>query len=193
MKDDQKKTGEDELRPHVYDGIQEYDNKLPNWWLMTFYIAIIITVVYWFTYYNAQMVESDAERVDTEMARIEEARLAAIGDLNNDTLWQMSRNSGFVEAGRAVYMEKCLTCHGAELQGGIGQNLVDAHWLYGNEPMAVYTIVSGGSPNKASGMQSWIGELGPKRVSQVVAFVLSHHDPEELAAASVEKPGQLDY
>ena len=39
---------DDQLRPHEFDGIQEYDRRLPNWWLATFYGAIIFWVGYWF-------------------------------------------------------------------------------------------------------------------------------------------------
>jgi cytochrome c oxidase cbb3-type subunit 3 len=35
------------LRPHEFDGIQEYDQRLPNWWLATLYIAILWAFFSW--------------------------------------------------------------------------------------------------------------------------------------------------
>lgn len=176
------------LRPHVYDGIQEYDNRLPNWWLWTFYGAVIFSVLYWFSFYDAEIVPSDAERMEMAMAKVEEARLAAIGEVNNETLWQMARNPGFIEAGKTIFADKCVACHGENLDGGIGLNLVDSEWKWGNEPMSVFAIVKNGSPDKTAGMQSWISELGPQKVSQVVAYVLSYHSPEELARHTTLNP-----
>lgn len=182
-----KSPQDDKLRPHVYDGIQEYDNRLPNWWLWTFYGAVIFSVLYWFSWYNADVMESDAAVVEAQMAKVEEARLAAIGEINNDTLWQMSRNEGFVSAGEEIYREKCVACHGPDLKAGAGLagvSLVDDEWKWGNQPLSVYAVVTNGSPDKMAGMQAWVGELGPQKVSQVVAFVLSHHTEQEMADAS---------
>jgi cytochrome c oxidase cbb3-type subunit 3 len=71
---DPKNKYEDKLRPHVYDGIQEYDNHMPNWWLWSFYGAIIFSVIYWFSFYDARIMKSDEEIVDAKMAEVEEAR-----------------------------------------------------------------------------------------------------------------------
>jgi len=185
---DHKKPTEENLRPHVYDGIQEYDNRLPNWWLWTFYAAVIFSVAYWFSWYDAGIMKSDAEVIEAEMAKVEEARLAAIGNIDDATLWQMSRNTGFVEAGATIYKDKCVACHGAELTGGIGVSLVDSEWKWGNHPMSIYSVVVNGSPDKMAGMQAWMNELGPAKVSQVVAFILSHHSPDEMAEAESLNP-----
>jgi cytochrome c oxidase cbb3-type subunit 3 len=185
---DKPQEPDDNLRPHIYDGIQEYDNRLPNWWLWTFYGACIFSVLYWFSWYDAEITLSDAELVEAQMAEVEEARLAAIGEISNETLWQMSSNPGFIEAGAGIYQDKCVACHGAALDGGIGLNLVDTEWKWGNEALSVYAIVANGSPDKTAGMQAWLNELGPQKVSQVVAYVLSHHSEEEMLAAETLNP-----
>lgn len=42
---------EDKLMDHDYDGIQEYDNPMPRWWLGLFYITIVFSIVY-FPYFH---------------------------------------------------------------------------------------------------------------------------------------------
>ena len=174
------------LRPHVYDGIQEYDNRLPNWWLWTFYLAVIFTVIYWFSRYDAQIAMSDAEHIAAEMAIIDEKRLAAVGELTDFTLWQMAGNPGFIAEGEKIFMDKCSECHGANLEGGIGLNLADNDWKWGNHPMSVYEVIANGSPDVTKGMQAWAPLLGPQAVSQVTAYVLSHHDAETMAGGVSE-------
>ena len=38
--------GKDQLMEHSYDGIQEYNNPMPKWWIQLFYITIIFAFIY---------------------------------------------------------------------------------------------------------------------------------------------------
>lgn len=193
----------DLLREHSFDGIQEYDQNLPNWWLFTLYIAIAFFVGYWVVYYQFDGLFTDAERLEFRMdaiARKEEARLAKM-DLNDTTLWRMSLNPAVVEAGKGIYMTNCVACHGSDLAatlGGVplpGLPLNDSEWKYGGKPTEVMKIVAEGSPDVTKGMIAWKDPLGGMdKVAKVVAFVMSHHAAPPAAQdadapAASEPPG----
>lgn len=167
--------GEDPIRAHVFDGIAEYDRRLPNWWLVTLYAGIIFAIVYWMVTQHFSRA-TDETRLAAEMQRIEAEKIAASANAPDDaTLWTMSRNPVFVDAGRATFQSTCASCHNAALTGGIGPNLVDDVWLHGGSPSEVLKTVNEGV--LAKGMPNWGPVLGGKKVSEVVAFILSKHTP----------------
>lgn len=180
------------LRPHAYDGIQEYDQRLPNWWLYTLYGAIAFSIVFWFAYMIARVMPSDAARVEAEMARLAAIRLASSIDVTNDALfWDMSRNPVFIDAGKQTFNSLCVACHLASLKGkgenptAVGPNLTDQAWIHGGTPKELYATVSKGV--LAKGMPAWEPVLGQKKSAEVVAYVLSHHQPGEPITIEVPK------
>ena len=126
--------GEDPIRAHVFDGIAEFDRRLPNWWLMLLYAGIVFSIIYWMA--TEHFGRSTNESVlEAEMQRIEAEKLASSAStLDDATLWKMSRNPVFVEAGRVTFQSTCASCHNAALTGGIGPNLVDEIWVHGAKP-----------------------------------------------------------
>lgn len=169
---------DDALREHSFDGIQEYDKRLPNWWLLTFYATIAFWIAYWFYTEQSTLAPTAEARVETELGRIEAVKLAASAtQLDDGKLWQMSRNAVFVDAGRATYQTTCASCHQASLRGtddgGIGPNLLDDTWIHGGKPTELFHVVDKGVLEK--GMPAWGPVIGARKTSEVVAFILSHH------------------
>jgi cytochrome c oxidase cbb3-type subunit 3 len=173
----------DALRPHAYDGIVEYDKRLPNWWLYTLYITIAFWLGYWGYYEWFRVGPTGAQRVEVQLARIEAQKLASTTTLDDATLWQMSRNPTFVEAGKAAFNSNCVACHLASLRGkaenptAIGVDLTDQVWIHGGRPTEVMTTITNGVLVK--GMPTWGPILGQKKISEVVAYVFSLHKEGE--------------
>lgn len=163
----------EDLRPHVYDGIYEYDKRLPNWWLFTLYGAILFSVGYWAYFHWTEHMRPGWARVQSQMEAIKLAALAGGGEPTNRQLWDFSRDPKIVEAGHATYTANCMACHGADLKGGIGQDLTDAQWIHGGEPAQIYALIRDGVADK--GMPTWGPVLGPKRIAEVAAFIISQN------------------
>lgn len=181
---------EEPVRPHTFDGIQEYDKRLPNWWLFTLYATIFFSAAYWSYFEWFGLSPSGGPRVDLAMAQIEAERMASAPALNDPSLWKASRNPVMIDAGQATFTASCVACHLASLRGkdenstAIGPNLVDTVWIHGGRPSEVYDTITKGVP--AKGMPTWGPVLGPKKITEVVAYILSHHqEGEPITAAPV--------
>lgn len=175
---------EDKLRPHTYDGIQEYDKRLPNWWLYTLYGSIAFWIVYWFAHEIARIVPTDQAQVDAEMSRIAATKLASSIDVSNDDLfWEMSQNATFTTSGKQTFDSLCMQCHLVSLRGksenpaAVGPDLTDRAWVHGGTPKEIYHTVAQGVLTK--GMPAWEPVLGQKKTAEVVAYILSRHQKGE--------------
>lgn len=160
---------------HEYDGIREYDNVLPNWWLATLWGTIIFAFGYWMYYHvletgPLQMAEYHAEMqaAEEKMALAASAR----GAVTDETLTSLAAGPA-VDEGKALFGTYCAACHGVKGEGGIGANLTDDYFLHGSKPTEILKVIEDGVPSK--GMPAWGAMLGATKVEQVTAFVLTLH------------------
>lgn len=165
--------GEIEL-DHNYDGIRELDNKLPPWWLYSFYASIVFAAIYLvrfhvFDDYNqAEEYQAEVAQAEIDIARYKETAKDLV---TIETVTLMEEPSD-LEAGKQIYLNNCVACHKADGGGGIGPNLTDEHWILGGGIKNVYkTLVEGGRPGK--GMVSWKNDFSPYELQQVASYVLT--------------------
>jgi cytochrome c oxidase cbb3-type subunit 3 len=168
-----KHEDQDQVRGHDFDGIQEYDNRLPNWWLFTLYGAVVFAVGYWILFHTSALGTLPYGQYVKEMAKAAELQLSKMsGEAPTDeSLSLVAAIPERVQAGRAIFEQFCVTCHLADASGQVGPNLTDEYWLHGGKPTQILGTVTNGVLEK--GMAAWGNQLGPRRVQDVVAYVLS--------------------
>jgi cytochrome c oxidase cbb3-type subunit 3 len=154
----------------VFDGIEEQDNRLPRWWLATFFGAIVFAFGYWLAYHSTNLLETPRRQFDREQKEMA-VKLALQNPVSDESLWALSKDGHAVEEGQKVFATICIACHKADASGSVGPNLTDRYWIHGNKPTDLYGAVMKGYQDK--GMPPWGAQLGPERTRDVVAFVLS--------------------
>lgn len=159
------------IEGHDYDGILEYDNPMPSWWLAIFYITIAWSFFYViaisFGYINTY--EDDLAIQD---ARVDAMQAAAKGDappVDAEYLAGFLGNAETLATGKAAFGTFCVACHGSEGQGGIGPNLTDPMWLHGGTLMDIHAVVHDGVIEK--GMAAWGNILSHEQLVGTVLYI----------------------
>ncbi|MCX2836772.1 c-type cytochrome [Salinimicrobium sp. MT39] len=159
---------------HNYDGIKELDNKLPPWWLYSFYASIVFAAGY-LAYYHLWDGENQVAEFEKEMLaakiQVEEYKKTA-PDLVNAENVVLLTEAAELKKGETIYQTNCMACHAPDGGGGIGPNLTDEHWILGGGIKNVFhTVSEGGRAGK--GMIAWKSSLKPAEIQQVASYVLS--------------------
>lgn len=198
---------------HSWDGIEEYDNPLPRWWLWTFYVSIVWAIGYTIAYPAWPLISSVTQgmlqtnyrkEVASEIARYDEANAPIQAKLTNVALDDIAQDAdlqGYAQnAGKAVFQTWCAQCHGAGAGGAKGYpNLRDDDWLWGGTLDDIHTTITHGIRNTEDGDARYsemprfgTDELLDKdQIRQVSAYVLALSDEPHDAALAAE--GEMVY
>jgi cytochrome c oxidase cbb3-type subunit 3 len=162
----------DPLTGHEYDGIAEYDNPMPTWWVRIFWATFVFSIGYYVHYQLTGNGSSVEESYAGEMqAYREKQAAAALGqEINEDALTRLMQDPAMMKDAQSIYKLRCVQCHADRGQGNIGPNLTDDHWIYESSSlMDLLEIVSNGRPQK--GMPTWSRTLRPVEVAQLAAYI----------------------
>lgn len=176
----QSEEGRDELLDHEADGIREFDNALPRWWLFGFYLSIAFGVLYMVNYHVLpRPLIGRAGMVAEYEAEVEAAGRTGGGPgTSTSTGLSLLTDPDSLAKGKAIFEgpeNACFSCHRADLGGLVGPNLTDDYWLYGCAFDDVAKSIATGYPLK--GMLPYgIGKkMTDEQVQQVASYILSAH------------------
>jgi cytochrome c oxidase cbb3-type subunit III len=185
----------DELLNHEYDGIREFDNALPRWWLYGFYLTIVFAIVYAINYHAlstplwgkpGMVAEYEAEMADAAVFASNRpgptgpvATLAALTDEES------------LAKGQELYegSHLCAACHREDLGGLVGPNLADDLWIHGCTPAELVTNIASGFPMLGMLPYGSGAPMNDEELLQVVSYILSKRgsNPADARAADPER------
>lgn len=195
---------------HEWDGIEEWNNPLPKWWLYIFYATIIWAIGYWLVYPAWPTVSSYSKgffgysqrgQVSKDVAASQAEKAVfrdKIAGSDLDAIKADPELFGFALAGgQAAFGDNCAPCHGRGAQGAFGYpNLRDDAWLWGGSLDAIHQTIQHGirAEDQATRMSMMpafgkLGMLNREQVSDTAEYVMSlsgNEDDAEAAARGKE-------
>ncbi len=187
---------------HEWDGIAEFNNPLPRWWVIVFMVCIAWALVFAVVmpsfpaahrYFGGLLGYSSRADLRANLGETANARsqwlepmksLSAPAIVANPELLQVAMRGGEV-----IFKENCAACHGI---GGTGSKgypaLVDDEWMWGGTlPEIVQTITHGvrnEDPNSHNSMMPAFGRDGLLDRAQIATLA------DYIVAISSGQPGK---
>ena len=196
---------------HEWDGIREYDNPLPRWWLWVFYATVVWALFYVIAYPAIPLISGNTKgvldytprkEVAAEIEKFNAANAPVQARLVETPVEEIAKDPELANytanAGAAIFRTWCAQCHGSGAAGAVGYaNLLDNDWLWGGSAEEIYTTVRHGirSPSDPETRYSEMprfgtdGMLDKAQIGEVVDYVLQlsgqPHDAKAAAAGQV--------
>lgn len=137
----------EEKMGHSFDGIEEYDNPMPKWWMGLFVATIIFGLAYLIIYPglgNFQGIRgwSSTGQWEEEVAKADELYTPIFKAYAAKPIPELAKDVEAMKVGQRLFANNCSVCHGSTGRGSLGfPNLTDDDWLYGGDPEAIKTTL----------------------------------------------------
>jgi cytochrome c oxidase cbb3-type subunit 3 len=171
------KDGKVETTGHVYDGLEEFNNPMPRWWMWLFYITIVFAIIYLALYpgfgsFAGKLGWRSAGQYQEEV-KLAEAEVGPMFEKYKATdLKALAADSKANAMGERLFLTYCAQCHGSDARGNKGfPNLADRDWLYGGEPETIKLSILNGRHGQMPPMGAAVGS--EKDIESVAHYVLS--------------------
>lgn len=83
-------------------------------------------------------------------------------------------SSEVLDTGKSIYTTHCISCHGHDLKGGTGFNLVDSEWVHGESFDAIRDNISTGFLE--AGMPGFSEILEPEQIEALTQLILAKRE-----------------
>ena len=180
------------LEGHEADGIREYDNALPKWWLYGFYFTMVMAAVYLFYYHvwdgpDWNFLWYNARGQETEYAA-EMAHSPKKAGMKDFSTWAAKTDETTLKIGETIFQQRnlCFTCHRPDLGGLVGPNLTDDYWLHGGKFSDVLKSITTGYPEKGMLPFGNGNHLSDDELVAVASYVFSKHGSNPPAPKPVD-------
>ncbi len=176
---------------HSFDGIQEFNNPLPMWWLGIFVGTIVWSVYYLAAYpglgdYKGFLGWSSHGQYDAEVQAAEDKYGPIFDKYAAMELPALLHEEQAQRMGARIFANNCATCHGSDARGSRGfPNLTDDDWKWGGEPAEILATITNG---RNGIMPAFAPAIGDENIDSVIAYVLSlsGNTPAEATPAMLE-------
>lgn len=192
-----KRSGEaamGEVTGHQWDGLQEYNNPLPRWWLWLFYGTLVFSLGYLVlfpglgTFKGVLNWSSQGSQYGDEMEQAAQTYDPVFKKYAAMPIAQVAADEEAKGMGRRMFLSYCSQCHGSDAGGAKGfPNLADNDWLYGGTPEQIEQTILNGRQGVMPPHKDRVDEAG---IDALANYVMSLSG-READAAKVAQGQQL--
>jgi cytochrome c oxidase cbb3-type subunit 3 len=192
---------------HEWDGIEELNNPLPRWWVITLWLTVTFSLGYVVVYPAIPLLSKGTEgmwgwssrgELAQDLAAEKARRAGLLVRLEATPIKQLQADPALMQSaisgGRAAFRVNCVQCHGSGAAGIVGlyPNLKDDDWLWGGNLKDIEQTITNGvrQPGDAATRTSLMpsfgrdGILKPGEIGDVASYVLTLSGKERPGAAS---------
>jgi cytochrome c553 len=154
---------------HDYDGIKEYDNPLPGWWVRLFQFTVIWAFGYAAYAWVGPGVSAYTAYEEEVAAAEAAAKARAAAAPKRAALSTLLENKEVLALGAQVFAKNCASCHATDGGGIVGPNLTDTYFLHGAKIEDTRRVIHDGVIEK--GMLAWGKTLSADEIDAVAVHV----------------------